>query len=866
MTTALPTVLLGRFRVEGVRSRAGGARVLDALDPAAELAVTLVVVEGARWGDAPGPTLLRATRYALGIEAILQPIASGWLGDADGDDPPPSGAGPRALVVAYPRGASTAEALVDAGPTDPARAARVVKAVALALAALHDQGVAHGHLRPELVNLDGERVRVAGFGVAQLALAFGAPRVARDALPIAYRAPELRGATPARAETWSDAWALGVLALELLAGRRVPEHLDVPTPDALGLSLPKGATELLSRALSLAVGSRPRDLRAWSAELERAVLAPGAPRPRADEVGAARPASLPAALATPEPIAESTGVPSGNEPSGSASPPRASTEAEATPETSPHAPAGADAASAGAAGIAPAPSGIAPAPPAPRAAERSAWPIVLALVAGLLLMIGATGAGVAMTISMRHAAPPAAPPSPTLVPGPILAPFSADGGESADAGAKEPLAADDADAGALAPLPRESVTLATGDPTAAIPVDRDTPVWGSPDALVTLVVFGDLDCPHTRRSVGVLRRLKAAFGDDLRLAWHSRPIPQHRHARAAAEVAAALHEARGDAAFWALVARMASESGESTESNLTAWLEAVSKDGGRVSSWLRDARAARAVDADLELAARFDVRATPTFIVNGIRVDGYQTIDSLAGVIRRELGQARGALAQGVARSALYATRTLKNLTDQSEEAPARLCPPVAGAPARGPDDALVTIVEFSDFECPFCKRVQPTLDSVLAGHASEVRLVWRDYPLASHSRARAAASFAREAYARGGAPAFFRVGQLLFGAPALDEPNLSIIARSAGLDEGALLDAAHRDKHARAIDADLALGDQLGVTGTPMFFINGRPLSGAQPARAFEAMIGEELVIARRALAKGLPRSKVYDALCALE
>ncbi len=493
--------------------------------------------------------------------------------------------------------------------------------------------------------------------------------------------------------------------------------------------------------------------------------------------------------------------------------------------------------------------------------------VVLALAIGVLLMVGVMGAGIAIAVAVRRPTPvTVTAPPPTF--GPALpAPLASDAGAAPDAEATtgpETSADDGSDAGAAAVPPARRATLGPDDDKAAIPLDRHTPVWGPPDALVTIVEFGDLDCPHTRRLFGVIRRLKARFGDDLRVAWHHRPIPSHPHARAAAAVAAALHDDSGDAAFWSLTEQLATSREDSSDARLSAWVTAAGGDGSKVATWAHDPAASQVVDADLDLAGRFNVRATPTLFVDGIRVEGYQSFAALAGVVRREIARARSSLASGVAKHALYATRVHDNLAEEGNDAPSRSCPPVGSSPVRGPSDALVTIVEFSDLECPFCRRVQPTLDSVLAHHPTDVRLVWKNYPLSAHKQARPAASFAMEAYARGGAPAFWRVQQLLFGAPSLDEPSLSLIAKSAGLDETALLQAARENTHAREIDADVKLGEKLGVTGTPTFFIDGRLLSGAQPLAEFETVVGEEILVTRHLVAAGMPRAKVYDAICA--
>jgi protein-disulfide isomerase len=181
-------------------------------------------------------------------------------------------------------------------------------------------------------------------------------------------------------------------------------------------------------------------------------------------------------------------------------------------------------------------------------------------------------------------------------------------------------------------------------------------------------------------------------------------------------------------------------------------------------------------------------------------------------------------------------------------EAPESARIPVrAVGPSRGPGDAPVVIVEFSDFQCPYCRTVVPTVKQVLERNPSTVRWVFRDFPIATiHPTAPKAHEAARCAGAQG---KFWEYHDLLFERPArqtdallkgyADELKLDATAFAACLDGG---------KFAAAVQADLEEGTDLGVTGTPTFYINGRMLVGAQPAAAFQRIIDAELARARTA------------------
>lgn len=188
-----------------------------------------------------------------------------------------------------------------------------------------------------------------------------------------------------------------------------------------------------------------------------------------------------------------------------------------------------------------------------------------------------------------------------------------------------------------------------------------------------------------------------------------------------------------------------------------------------------------------------------------------------------------------------------------------RIAVPIEGAPARGAEEPLVTLVVFSDFECPHCRDAAPALDHLVASHPGSVRLVFRHLPLPFHEHAALAAEAAEEARAQGGDDAFWRYHDRLV-AGSLGPSELVRHAEAIGLDarrfEIALRGRVHRDR----IESDLELADSLGVDGTPTLFLNGRPLLGVPPAPELEAVVGEEIGLAREALARGIARESLYE------
>lgn len=165
-------------------------------------------------------------------------------------------------------------------------------------------------------------------------------------------------------------------------------------------------------------------------------------------------------------------------------------------------------------------------------------------------------------------------------------------------------------------------------------------------------------------------------------------------------------------------------------------------------------------------------------------------------------------------------------------------------APSRGPADAPVTIVEFSDFECPFCVRAQETLREIERAYSGQLRLVSRQRPMSFHPHARLAAIASLAAHEQG---KFWEYRELLMAnTNALDRASLEGYARDLGLDAERFHAALSDAKHEAAVAADEVEATRLGVKGVPSFLINGRLVVGARPFEVLKKIIDDELASAR--------------------
>lgn len=219
--------------------------------------------------------------------------------------------------------------------------------------------------------------------------------------------------------------------------------------------------------------------------------------------------------------------------------------------------------------------------------------------------------------------------------------------------------------------------------------------------------------------------------------------------------------------------------------------------------------------------------------------------------VNRPLDDVRDQLQQVLKQAKIQQARqdfvkTLRNSTDVA----VFLAPPkvqVASDPKRmrGNPSAPVMIVEFSDYQCPYCRQAETTVKDLLKKYGDKVSLSYRDFPLNNHPHARLAAEASRCAGEQG---KFWEYHDQLFSASDLQRPALVEYARSLKLDAKQFESCIDGGKYKAEVERDLQDGMQAGVSGTPGFFINGVAISGAQPPAAFIRLIESELDRNRRA------------------
>jgi protein-disulfide isomerase len=403
-------------------------------------------------------------------------------------------------------------------------------------------------------------------------------------------------------------------------------------------------------------------------------------------------------------------------------------------------------------------------------------------------------------------------------------------------------------------------------------VDLGTsPQHGPDDAKVTIVEWSDFQCPFCGRVMPTLQQIEKTYGSDVRIVFKQNPLPMHPNAPFAAKAALAAHK---QGKFWQMHDKLFEANNSHAPDGLAQdKVEQMARDLGLdMSRFKTDVDSSELTDVirnDQTQAARLGANGTPHFFINGVRVSGAMPFESFKTVIDAQLKRANTVLASGVSRKDLYEALVKDGLAQQPAPPKQPDAPPPAptarnidpgDGPAMGGKHPKVTIVEWSDFQCPFCSRVEPTLKQITDTYKDDVKIVWRNEPLSFHPNALPAAKAAMAAAKQG---KFWPMHDLMFAhQQELSDAKYEEWAKQIGLNLGKWKTDKESPEIAAAIAKDSSYGQSVGADGTPSFFINGKVLSGAMPFESFKPIIDEQIKKADELLKKGTPKDKLYQAL----
>ncbi|MCB9527313.1 MAG: thioredoxin domain-containing protein [Myxococcales bacterium] len=396
-----------------------------------------------------------------------------------------------------------------------------------------------------------------------------------------------------------------------------------------------------------------------------------------------------------------------------------------------------------------------------------------------------------------------------------------------------------------APAPRPRQQPAEDKTVYNVPVDSDDAIKGAKDALVTVIVFSEFQCPFCNRVLPTLKQIEEKYGNDVRVVFKHNPLPFHKDAPYAAQAAIA---AGNQGKFWEMHDKLFANQKDLGQDAVLGYAQELGLDMGKFKADVESEAAKAAVKTDMDLANGIGARGTPNFFINGRKLVGAQPFPNFEKLIDEELAKAKALVAKGTPRDQVYAAIVKDGATKaapepgQPQEDPNKVWDVKVNPndAVKGPANAKITIVEFSEFQCPFCKRVGPTIDQIMKEYAGKVRIVFKHNPLSFHKDAPLASQAALAAGKQG---KFWEMHDMLFeNQRALQPADIEKYAQEIGLNMTKFKADLESDEIKKQIAADQALANEVGARGTPTFFINGRKLRGAQPFEQFKQVIDEEL------------------------
>lgn len=414
------------------------------------------------------------------------------------------------------------------------------------------------------------------------------------------------------------------------------------------------------------------------------------------------------------------------------------------------------------------------------------------------------------------------------------------------------------------------------------------PVRGPATALVTVVMFADYECPFCGRGNATVNQLIKAYPGKIRMAYKHYPLPSHKGGKRAAEVAHCVTKASGAATFWKLHDKFYQSMDGYDDKTLLAAAASVGANAAKVKACLADPKQLAPLMADMVLGSALGVDGTPAFFINGKKISGAQPLDVFKKEVTAALKKADDALKSGVKPADLYAHLTAKGLNKvkflkgppaggghgpgdghnhggppELDDTVAFRVPVTRNNPTMGPADALVTIVEFADYQCPSCAAAGQALKNIVKMFPKDVRLVFKNFPLPNHPDAALAAEAALAVRAQKGDKGYFEYHDKLYANMRnLGRPVLEKLAKEMGVDLVRFKKALDAQTYKAQVDADRKFAETMGVPGTPALYINGRIVMGLPAPKELNKRILDAIAAAKKVVAKGTPRAAVYTTI----
>ncbi len=376
---------------------------------------------------------------------------------------------------------------------------------------------------------------------------------------------------------------------------------------------------------------------------------------------------------------------------------------------------------------------------------------------------------------------------------------------------------------------------------------------GGKSPLVTIIEFSDFQCPFCSRVNPTMKKIMETYKDDVKIVFKHNPLSFHKKAPYASQACLA---AGAQGKFWEMHDILFKNQRKIDPADIKKYAGEIGLDIAKFEKAVNSQSVKDQLKADMALATKVGARGTPNFIINGTQLSGAQPFPKFDAVIKTEIAAAKALIKAGTKREAVYAKRVEKNFKKPAARAKNKgkaaaskvvyklpLSPTTA---SKGGKEPLVTIVEFSDFQCPFCSRIDPMLKEVAKDPElkGKVNIVFKHFPLGFHKDARPAAKASLAAQEQG---KFWEYSdKLMANQKALKAENFSKWAKEIGLDVARFeKDLKENDaKYEAHISADQKLGSTAAkVRGTPSIYVGGWQLK-QRSAAGIKALIKDKKLL----------------------
>ena len=381
-------------------------------------------------------------------------------------------------------------------------------------------------------------------------------------------------------------------------------------------------------------------------------------------------------------------------------------------------------------------------------------------------------------------------------------------------------------------VPAVKIPVLPNAPTPPLPSESKmgVPPWrGAQNAPITLTEYADFHCHFCKVVKPTLDQLMKNYPGKIRWIFHHYPLSTTPGAGSFLTHEASVC-AQEQGKFWEFYDKVFALAQAPQESDLQNIAQEINLDKTKFQECLKSGRNQNFLLQEKNEGSQKGIQGTPTLYVNDQLVAGAYPYDHFVGVVEGILNPGK---APAMPKPA-------------PPQPPAPAAGPVKfddlkGRPSLGPKEAPITLVEFSDFHCPFCKKVTPTLEQLMKNYQGKIRRVWRQYPLSFHQGASHTSEASECAHEQ---DKFWEYHDKLFetqGGPR-DDAALVKLAQDVKLDKKKFEKCLASGKYKDLVQKEITRGNQVGVQGTPAVFVNGTLVSGAQPYENFDRVVQSQL------------------------